>query len=269
MFAPVRNLTLLVCYLAYALLGTSSVYAQNPVHPPMIMVEGKVGLASLVALSDGYLIKLADTLRLIAASPEGQSGDWQKIKAPLIRAGQMNVPALNWFALPDGSYWSVQEGRASGNLSSRAYFPRLLAGQTVIGDLVVSKATGKSTAIVAVPIVLPDKRVIGILGSSVYLDQLSARLEHDMALDDTTIFYSFDAQPLTGLTWEPGLIFADPTAIPGEEEFARVVREMMSRTYGTSSYRFHNRPRTVLFQRSTVTGWWYAFGNAPEGRDAK
>ncbi len=208
-------------------------------------------------------------MQILAASPEAQSADWQKIRPALARVGQQNVPALNWFALPDGSYWSVQEGKAPRNLSTRAYFPRLLAGNRVVGDLVVSKATGRSVAIVAVPVVRPDGTVAGALGASVYLDQLGARLEREMALDDTMIFYSFDAQPLVGLDWDPGLIFVDPTRLAGQEDLARAIREMMTRTGGESSYLFRGKRRTVLFRKSPVTGWWYAFGLIPEGREAK
>lgn len=263
-------------FMSLPLLLLSAVAASGPLHAAepsradlVFMVDGKVALASLMALSDGYLTKLADSLQLVAASPEAQSGEWQRIKEPLTRAAQVNVAALNWYALPDGSYWSVQEGKAAGNLATRAYFPKALAGHTVLGALVVSKATGKSTAIVAVPIVRPDNSVVGILGSSVYLDQLSKRLEQEMGLDDNMIFYSFDAQPLKGLVWEPDLIFADPTQIPGEEQFARAVREMMTSAEGVKHYTFRNKPRTVLFRRSTVTGWWYAFGSAPQGREGK
>lgn len=250
-----------------AIPGAGNLHAQEPARAaPAFTVDGKVALASLIALSDGYLIKLADSLQILAAMPEAQSGDWQKIKKPLALAGQMNVPALNWFALPDGSYWSVQEGKAAGNLSTRAYFPKVLAGKTVIGDLVVSKATGKSIAIVAVPVVRPDKTVAGVLGSSVYLDQLSTRLEREMDLDNLMIFYSFDAQPLKGLVWDRDLIFVDPTKLPGEEDFSRAIKEMMSKAQGINRYIFRGRQRTVLFRRSAVTGWWYVFGIAPEGR---
>lgn len=234
---------------------------------PTFTVDGKVALASLMALSDGHLLKLADSLQSVAATAEAQSGDWEKIKEPLARAGQLNVPALNWFALPDGSYWSVQEGKAAGNLSTRAYFPTVLAGKTVIGDLVVSRATGRSVAIVAVPVVRPDNTVAGVLGSSVYLDQLGARLEREMDLDNTMIFYSIDAQPLVGLDWDPGLIFVDPTKLG--EDLRRAISEMLARKEGVVSYFFRGKRRTVLFRRSPVTGWWYAFGIIPEGREAK
>ncbi|MDA8127695.1 MAG: hypothetical protein M0Z73_03205 [Betaproteobacteria bacterium] len=235
---------------------------------PAFTVDGKVALASLVALGDGHLLKLADSLRTLAATPEAQSADWPKIRQALAQVGEQNVAALNWFALPDGTYWSVQEGRAAGNLSTRAYFPKVLAGQAVIGDLVVSKATGKSVAIVAVPVTRPDKAVVGVLGASVYLDQLGARLEREMELDDTMIFFSFDARPLVGLDWDPSLIFVDPTKL-GQQDLSRAFRDMLAREEGVARYVFRGKLRTVLFRRSPVTGWWYAFGLVPEGRGTR
>lgn len=233
---------------------------------PAFTVDGKVALASLIALSDGHLRKMADDLEELAATPEARSGDWERIKPGLARVAQENVPALNWFALPDGSYWSVQEGRAAGNLSGRAYFPRVLTGRTVLGDLVVSKATGRSVAIVAVPVKRPDGTVAGVLGASVYLDQLSARLEKEMALDHTMIFYSFDATPLIGLDWDPHLIFSDPTKL--SPDLARAIDRMLTREEGSTRYPFRGKARTVLFRKSPLTGWWYVFGVIPEGREA-
>lgn len=235
---------------------------------PGFSVDGRVALGSLMALADGHLVKLADSMHLLAATPEAQSADWGKLHEPLARVGALNVAALNWFALPDGSYWSVQEGKAAGNLARRAYFPRVLAGETVIGELVASTATGRSAAIVAVPVPGMDGRITGVLGASVYLDRLSAQLEREMDLDDTMIFFSFDAQPLVGLDWDPGLIFIDPTRL-GQEDLSRAFQDMLARTEGVSSYRFRGKHRTVLFRRSPVTGWWYAFGRVPDGRGEK
>ncbi len=260
--------SLLLAAFALFVLGVGNGNAQDASqHRPAVTVDGKVALASLIALSDGHLLRLADSLRILAETAAAQSGEWEKIRGPLAQAGQLNVPAVNWFALPDGSYWTVQEGKAAGNLSTRAYFPALLAGKTAIGDLVVSKATGRSIAIVAVPVVRPDKTVIGILGGSVYLDRLSARLEREMDLDKSMVFYSFNAQPLVGLDWDPGLIFLDPTKL-GQEDLSRAIRDMLTKTQGVASYLFRGKRRTVLFRRSPVTGWWYVFGTIPEGREA-
>ena len=222
-----------------------------------VVVSGRVALASLVALSDAYFQKFADTLTLFASSAAARSADWELIRAPLGALAERNVSALVWFALPDGSYWSVQQGQSSGNLSDRDYFPRVLAGDTVIGALVVSKATGKSSAIVAVP-VMDDGLVVGVLGASIYLDELSERLDAEMAFEETAIFYSFDATPLLALEWDPQLILVDPFSLG--PEIRAVFEYMLWREEGTVRYRFRHQWRTVIFTRSQVTGWWYAFG---------
>lgn len=223
-----------------------------------ITVPGEVALGSLMALGDGYLQQLADSLTLFALTEQARSADWELIRTPLAALADRNVDALVWFARPDGTYWSVQEGLSSGNLSDRTYFAHVLAGETVIGPLVVSKATGRSSAIVAVPIGNEGGAVVGVLGASVYLDQLSARLDNEMAIGEDMIFYSFDATPLIALEWDPQLIFVDPFSLG--PEIRTVFEYMLSRDEGTVRYRWANRWRTAMFRRSQVTGWWYVFG---------
>lgn len=223
-----------------------------------ILVSGDVALSALTTLGDGYLQRLADYFTLFAATTEARSSNWELIRAPLGAIAERNVSALVWFALPDGSYWSVQQGKSDGNLLDREYFIHVLAGETVIGPLVVSKATGRSTAIVAVPVQVETGAITGVLGASVYLDELSQRLDDEMALGEGTIFYSFDATPLLALQWDPSLIFVDPSSLGPEIRDA--FEFMLSRSEGTVRYRFGNQWRTVIFRRSQVTGWWYALG---------
>jgi hypothetical protein len=267
----VRTSSTRICLLLVALaalLSPSAVLATDEEQPQAdepFSVSGEVALSSLIALSDGYLEKLADSMHLLAEDEAVQSADWGRIRPRLAELSERNVSALNWFALPDGSYWSVQEGAAPGNLAARAYFPRVLEGEVVIGELVVSRATGMPVAIVAVPVVDADDSVVGVLGASVYLDELSARLDRDMGLGDNEIFFSFDASPLVALVWDPELVFLQPLTA-GEPDLARAFREMLQHDEGTVSYRFRDAERTVLYRRSEVTGWWYALGFVPEGR---
>lgn len=226
--------------------------------PGPFQVRGEIALKSLESLGDLHLTKWSDALQALARSPEAQSADWERIRVPLGNLGASNVDALLWFALPDGTYWSVQKGKAAGNLSGRDYFPALLARKNVIGSLVVSKATGKSSAIVAVPIVGADRRVVGILGASVFLDRLSEQLKAEMGLGPNEIFYSFDRTPTVGLNWDPALILTDPMKLG--PDVAKAFGEMLRNERGTVRYTFRNRVRTVIYERSPITGWWYAFG---------
>jgi methyl-accepting chemotaxis protein len=224
---------------------------------PAFMVDGSVALASLMSLADGHLIKMANGLAVLATG-HARSARWEAIRGPLAEVGRHNVPAALWFALPDGSYWTVGEGRISGGLAGRAYFPRLMAGQTVIGDLVVSQSTGRSVAIVAVPIRSADGTVAGALGSSIYLDSLSLLLDQQMALPESFTFYSIDATPIGALNRNLDLIFTRPLTLG--EDLSRAIREMLERDEGVVSYRFLETQRTVLYRKSPITRWWYALG---------
>ena len=218
-----RPLSLLTALSVVAL----SACQDGPTEPQDFMVEGRVALASLVSLSDGHLQQIANDFQMLAGSEDGRSGDWERIRGATCRT------APTW--------------------------PKLMAGQTVIGDLVASRATGKSSAIVAVPVLGEGGAIIGVLGSSVYLDSLSLRIKSELDLQPNQIFFSIDATPIGALQDDPAQIFLDPLAL-GEPELERAIREMLTHEEGVVNYHFRGKPRTVLYRKSHVSGWWYAFG---------
>ena len=242
-------------FLLAVALSLSNASAQtNPLH-----VDGDVALSSLASLSDAHMRKLADTMQLVAGRVAAHPVEWASVRPALEELRPMNVACALWFALPNGSYWTVDGGRQSANLRARSYFPRLLAGKVVIGDLVVSKSTQKAVAIVAVPI-LEHHAVVGALGASVYLDQLSEQLRQEMGLTASTIFYSFDSNAVIALNWDRALIFLRPRKV--SPDLDRAFGEMLAHTQGKVTYAFRGKARTVLYRKSNITGWWYAFGFA-------
>lgn len=231
---------------------------ERPAQAATFPVDAHVALSCFITIGEGHLKKMADSLQVLALSDQARSADWKRIEEPLRELGTLNATALNWFALPDGSYWSAQNGREEGNLSTRAYFPKVLAGNTVLGDLVVSTATNKSVAIVAVPVRGAGGAVVGVLGASIYLDLLSERIREQMQLEENLITYAFDAVPILALDWDPKLIFTTPKELGPEID--RAFAEMLSKTEGTVRYSFRGRQRTVVFRKSELLNWWFAVG---------
>jgi hypothetical protein len=226
---------------------------------PVLTVTAEIALNSLMSLADANLQKLADVLTLVASTDAARSADWNRLRASLADAARINVPAVYWFALPDGSYWTLETGRATGNLSDRPYFPRVFAGQTVIGNLVVSKATNRSTAIVAVPVRGTQGQVVGALGASVYLDSLSGRIQHEMGLARNHLFYTLDAEPVVGLHVDPEIILFHPLD-ERDPALSRAIRQILDSEIGSVTYDFRGNQRSVVYRKSAVTGWWYVFG---------
>lgn len=227
---------------------------------PAFTVDGQVALHALMSLSDAHLQKLADVSRILASTDAARSGDWERIRGPLAEAARMSVPAVHWFALPDGTYWTLEQGRATARLFDRPYFPRVLSGRTVIGELVVSRSSRRNTAIVAVPVRGRDNSIVGVLGSSVHLDSLSALIRQEMGgLVDTEFFFAIDPEPLGALHSDPAMIFTEPMKL-GDEGMRKAFTEMLASQEGVVTYTFRGRRRTVIYRRSPVTGWWYGFG---------
>lgn len=239
--------------------------AQQPTETTF-SVDGRVALHSFMALSDAHLEQLADLLHFFAATDAARSGDWQRIRGPLGQVHAMSVPAVLWYARPNGNYWTVQQdGRVAGSLSDRAYFPRVLRGQTILGDLVVSHSTNRNTAIVAVPVRGRNNAVVGVLGASVHLDSLGTLILKEMGgLEERLIFFAIDSTPIGALNSDPNLIFTEPMKL-GDETMRAAFTGMLARTEGTAVYNFRGHQRTVLFHRSAVTGWWYALGVVEQG----
>ncbi|MDP2316983.1 MAG: cache domain-containing protein [Pseudomonadota bacterium] len=171
---------------------------------------------------------------------------------------EANLSGVYWYARPDGSYWTLEAGKAEANLADRSYFQRALRGEAVLGELVVSKSTAANVGVVAMPVRGRDGAVSGVIGVSVYLDQLSDRLREEMGLSEDVLFYAFDEQNRLALHSETEKLFLRAGELGPQVEEA--FREIQTRKEGVISYTLEDRPRTVVFRQSPVTGWWYAFG---------
>ncbi len=218
----------------------------------------RVLLNSFAAIGEGHVESVLQGLRLISATEEVQSLEWEKMRGLLAEFGRSGIKAAAvWFVLPDGSYYTVEKGLTGLNLSDFPYFSRLIAGEEIIGDLVLSKSTGKRTAIVAVP-VRKDGKIIGALGTSLSVEDISRMIDKKMGLPESMIFYALDQKGQTSLHRVSALLFAYPSDM-GSKSLAKTVKEMLAEPEGMVTYDFYGE-RRVVFKKFPLTGWVYAVG---------
>lgn len=200
----------------------------------------QIGLNAVAALVEQEFGCARDGLRTLATTENVISGDWERIKAPLAQLAKgIPLNAAAWFAKSDGSYFTVESGLTDQNLKNRDYFPKLLAGKEVIGELVVSKSTGKRSAIIALP-VHKEGRVIGALGISVAMEKVAASVEDQLNLPKTIMFYALDSQGQIALHRDPALLFEFAAQLEGES-LKTAVAEMLSKPEGLVQYEFKAR----------------------------
>ncbi len=159
---------------------------------------------------------------------------------------------LAWYALPDGSYYTVADGLTSANLKSRSYFPVVLAGNESVGIVVVSHATGKNAGIVAVP-VMAQNAVTGVLGASVYLDTLTDVLRTE--IPQPFMFYAIDTEGKFALHSEKAEISRDITTIGPDTSFGKAIATIRGTDSGVVEYTDSGVHYKACFRSSPLTSW--------------
>lgn len=168
----------------------------------------EMGVAGITALADNHIKDSLTMLEVLAATQEVQSGDWETMLPILTKADEVMVPGVRWFSLPDGSYHVVGIGKTDKNIADRAYFPVVMSGSNTYSELVVSRSTGKKVLVVAVP-VIREENVIGVLGISVFLEDLSEILSEELKLADDMVFYAVTAENKVALHTDKEMILGD------------------------------------------------------------
>jgi hypothetical protein len=168
----------------------------------------EMGVAGLASLTDSHIKDCLTMLEVLAATQEVQSEDWERMLPLLTKADKAMVPGVTWFSVPDGSYSVVGMGKTDKNMADRAYFSVLMSGENTYSQLVVSRSTGEKVLVVAVPVIREGK-VIGALGTSVFLEDLSGILSEELKLADDMVFYAVTAENQIALDSDKGMILGD------------------------------------------------------------
>ena len=219
---------------------------------------GQSALFIITALVDDRLGCEAKLLKTVAATRYAKSGKWKKMEPFLLEVEKLGAPALTWFARPDGSYFTTEKGLVEQNIKDRPYFSRVMAGEAVVGELVVSRSTGKNVAVVGVPVEKRGK-IIGMLGASIFLDPFNEQIVKALHLPGNMIFYALDEKGTTALHFRKEYIFQDPTELDSPS-LADAVREILQNREGVIRYEFEGKNRDVIYHTSSLTGWRIVLG---------
>ncbi len=230
---------------------------------PVPAIDGRIGVAAAVALADGHIRDMVHSIELLGMTEEVRSGIWERMRVLLTRFKEVQIPAVVFFALPDGSYYTVERGKTNLNIKDRAYFPKVMAGERTLGDLVVSRSTGKKVVVAAVPVKKGDK-VIGALGVGIHLDKLSERLAQELQLPQSMVVYAIDPkQGYIALHSVTKFILEEPGKT-GSETLRMAMKDMFSREEGVVTYEIEGMEQTALFMASPLTGWRFALAGTTE-----
>jgi hypothetical protein len=229
----------------------SSVWAEKPKESEHA-ADPKTTLSVATNYLDTVVVNTLASLELIAATPEAKSGDWNGIKLHLKQL-ESSLPGVYSFILPNGNYYTLAQDHTNLNLSDRDYFKPLFSGNQVKGFPIYSRSTGKKSVLVAVPIVI-DNRVIGALGTSIFLDELHAKLNRDFVLPQNYTWYVLNAEGNTLLHKDSDFIFMNPL-MQGSISLREAVSKALKSKSGTMQYKL-GRIRHAHYRKLQNIDWW-------------
>lgn len=215
--------------------------------------EAQSLLSAFLSYTDLRLGSVQDCLEILASTAEVKSGRWQEMKGLLAGYQKPEGGLVVWFVLPDGTYYTVDKGLMDVKLSDRSYFPEVMAGRKISGALVVSRSTGKRSAVIAVP-VHKEGKVIGAVGATVFLDVLSEQLNSALALPQGMGFFALAPDGLTVLHAKKDRHFLDPREL-GSDSLKKAANEMLAKKLGEVAYEFDNVVKKAIYQSSPLTQW--------------
>jgi len=189
-------------------------------------------VSAAVGLTETYVEGLIRTMVVLAATAPVKGGYWDGMFSLLETFQEASLPMATWFALPDGSYHTVDVGPASANLSDRDYFPVVMSGRIATGYFVISRSTGRVSMVTAVP-VTSDGEIVGTLGVSLFLDSFGRAIAEDLALPNGVLFYAATPDGQIALHSDPDLLQADVSeAGVVAEDTATLVSPLLGWTFG-------------------------------------
>jgi hypothetical protein len=175
-------------------------------------LDAPFGVRAIRLLAESHISGLIESMHVVAATADLRTGNWEQMKGLLAQFEESELSYNAWFLKPDGTYYKVETGLQSANLSDRDYYARVMAGETTLGDLLVSRSTGRKSMILTAPI-YNGPSVIGALGVTLYLDDFSAFLNNRLNLPAGVGFYAYrNEDPAISLHANSDLLLEPPAA---------------------------------------------------------
>jgi hypothetical protein len=220
-------------------------------------IEAEPLLAAMMTIAEERIRGTYGMVRLLAATESVQSGKWDSMRE-LFQTAAGSVNGVLWFVRPDGVYFTSDKGLMARKVNDRPYFPRLMEGDPVVGELVISRTTSRPAAVVAVP-VKKNNKVVGAVGVSLFLDEIARLIDEKTALPEGAVFYAIDPKGRSALHRDRRFMFGFPAA-EGSSSLSAAIAEMFSKKEGAVRYDFRGQTKTVVFKESRMTGWRFALG---------
>lgn len=163
----------------------------------------------------------------------------------------------------DGNY-NTTIFRNAGNLIDRDYFPKVMAGETIISKPVISRSTGKQIVVIAAPIRNRQNQVVGLMGVSLDLIMLYDWIKAFKVSHPNSYSYIIDRDGLILTHPDRNMIMKSNVQSKEYSLTSETVERLLRDGHGSVKYSFRNVLSRAYFQEIPGTGGWKIITKIPE-----
>lgn len=214
-----------------------------------------------------WFLERTNEIELYANSTVVRNMEWDKIQPYLQMemSKKSDTYSILFVADTNGDYHSNIKTDA-GNLSHRDYFPKVMAGESVLSNPLISLSTGNKVVVVAVPIKNYYGEVIGLMGGAIDLIKMYRFIEGFESDDLNRYSYIVDKAGLVITHPNRDLIMEENITILSKnvtEELVKESEKILTLEMGRVLYSFNDIESDAYFHVIPNTDGWRIVSKIP------
>ncbi|WP_432665833.1 methyl-accepting chemotaxis protein [Wukongibacter baidiensis] len=152
----------------------------------------------------------------------------------------------------DGKYKN-NKGKA-GNIKDRDYFAKVMKGESVVSEPVISKSTGVPIIVIASPIKNDSGQVVGLIGGTVALSKVTDIVNAEK-FGETGYGYMINQEGIVIAHPKKELILEYNALETGSDSQIELTRNMVEGKSDVSYYEFDGKKKIAAYGPMKSTGW--------------
>lgn len=206
----------------------------------------------LIATTDDKVYEWKKRINLLADIDIVKNQNYEALRKLISSNKDFEDFQLVIMAKKDGSYQS-KNGKI-GNIADRSYFAKVMKGESVVSEPVISKSTGVPIIVIARPIKDDSGQVIGLIGGTVELSKITDIVNAEK-FGDTGYGYMINREGVVIAHPNKEFILQYNTLEQGSDSQIEVAKKMLDGKSGISYYEFEGKRKIAAYGSMESTGW--------------
>ncbi|NSW91407.1 MAG: HAMP domain-containing protein [Firmicutes bacterium] len=251
------RLKILVPVLVLAILGFAGLSLSGYFLAQKIVVKDIEDMAlskvkMLVTDIEGKLQTYRMQVELLAETRAVKSMDWELIEEYISERKNM-FKGYEMFFLADKSGNYIATTGQTGSVADRDYFSKVMDGETVITDPMISKISGKQVVVIVSPVKDDSGSVAGFIAGTLEFKEISSVIDAEK-LGDTGYAYMINNKGEAIVHPREDILFSNLLEHESKS-LAEVTHKMIEGEHGVGYYEFEGVKKITAYFPLKTTGW--------------